>query len=72
VAVTTSALGAVARALIAWFMLAEVAFAYSRSAPSLALRGIILAPRQNSYIVGVALLFCAVVMLWVVLLVARA
>ena len=73
-AVTTSALGAVARALIAWFILAEVAFAYSRSAPTLAFPGIVLAPRQHSYIVGVALLFCAVVMpvFWAVLLVARA
>jgi hypothetical protein len=74
VSVTASALAVVAQALVAWFILAELAFAYQRFAPSDALPAIVAVPREHSYIVGVALLACAVAMplFWLALLVARA
>jgi hypothetical protein len=74
VSVTASALAAVAQALVAWFILAELAFAYQRFGPREALPAIVAVPREHSRIVGVALLACAVAMplFWLALLVARA
>jgi hypothetical protein len=71
---TSSALAAVGQALVAWFILAELAFAYQRFAPTDALPAIVAVPRHHSYIVGFALLTCAVAMpvFWLALLVARA
>jgi hypothetical protein len=74
ISVTSSALAVVGQALVAWFILAELAFAYQRFAPTDALPAIVSVPRQHSRIVGFALLICAVAMpvFWFALLVARA
>lgn len=76
VSAISTALAAVGQALVAWFILSELAFAYHRLAPigTETLPGIVTAPRQHSYIVGFALLACASAMplFWLALLVARA
>jgi hypothetical protein len=74
VSMTSSALAAVGQALVAWFILAELAFAYQRFAPTDALPAIVAVPRVHSYIVGCALLACAAAMplFWLALWVARA
>jgi hypothetical protein len=76
VSVTSTALAAVGHALIAWFILSELAFAYHRFEPieTETLPGIVTVPRQHSYVVGFALLACAAAMplFWLTLLVARA
>jgi hypothetical protein len=73
VSLTSSALAVVGQALVAWFILADLAFAYQRFAPTDPLPAIISVPRQHSYIVGFALLACAAAMplFWLALLLAR-
>jgi hypothetical protein len=73
VSATSSALAAAGQALVAWFILAELAFAYQKFAPRETLPGIVAVPRQHSAIVGIALLACAAAMplFWFALLVAR-
>jgi hypothetical protein len=74
ISATSSAFAAAGQVLIAWFILAELAFAYSRSEPTHAVPAVVAAPRQHRYVVGVALVVCAVAMpaFWLALLVARA
>jgi hypothetical protein len=74
ISATSSAFAVVAQALVAWFILAELAFAYQRLGPRDALPAIVSVPRQHSYIVGFALLTCAAAMpmFWLALLLARA
>ena len=73
ISATSAAFAAAAHALIAWFILAELTFAYSRSTPTHALPAIVAAPMQHRYVVGTVLLVCAVAMpaFWLTLLVAR-
>jgi hypothetical protein len=74
ISVASSAFAAVGQALIAWFILAELAFAYQGFAPRDAIPAIVSVPRRHSYIVGFALLVCAVAIpaFWFALLAARA
>jgi hypothetical protein len=74
VSVTSSALTAVGQALVAWFILAELAFAYHRLASTETPPPIVFVPLEHSSIVGIALLTCAAVMplFWLGLLIARA
>ena len=64
-------LGTIARGLVVWFVLSEVAFAYSGSGP--AVPAIISLPRRHGPAVGVPLLACvaAVPAFWLALCVAR-
>jgi hypothetical protein len=60
-------------ALIAWFILSELAFAYSKTASTEALPAIITLPRRHSSALGTALLVCVVVMpvFWLALLASK-
>ncbi len=60
-------------ALIAWFILGELAFAYSRSTPTEALPAIVTSPRRHSTALGIALLVCVVAMpaFWLALLASK-